>query len=93
MPLWTKTTRWRSQIEVGDEVEIRESTSSIQRPKWYRATVLEIGNEEDMTRELDGGADLELLDVNDAGKKVPLLLMKCRRQVCSISVCITSSYP
>ena len=82
VPLWTKTAQWRNQIKVGQEVEVRESTSLVQRPKWHRATVLAVGDENDMPRELEGGAELELIDVNDVGAKIPLNLLKRRRQVC-----------
>ena len=81
MPLWTKTAQWRNQIKVGQEVEVRESTSLVQRPKWHRGTVLAVGDENDMPRELEGGAELELIDVNDEGAKIPLNLLKRRRQV------------
>jgi len=84
VPLWTKTAQWRNQIKVGQEVEVRESTSLVQRPKWHRATVLAVGDENDMPRELEGGAELELLDVNDVGAKIPLNLLKRRRQVCCV---------
>lgn len=80
-PLWSKAARWREQIRVGDEVEIRESTSLVQRPKWHRATVLVVGSESDMPREL-GGAELEELEENGRGKKIPLLLLKRKQQVC-----------
>ena len=43
-----------------------------------------MGNETDPPREPEGGAVLELLDENDAGKKIPLMLLKRRRQVCAI---------
>lgn len=96
-PLWSKTVKWREQIKVGDEVEIRESTSLVQRPKWHRATVLAVGNEHDTPRELEGGAELELFVVNTVSgsggsgsghvshkrrRKVPLLLLNRKRQVC-----------
>lgn len=75
MPLWTKTKNWRELIKVGDEVEIRESTSLVQRPKWHRATILAVGGENDSPRELVGGAELEELDIKGDGKKAPLLLL------------------
>lgn len=81
-PLWSKTAKWREEIKVGDEVEIRESTSLVQRPKWHRGTVLALGSEDDMPRELESSAELEMLDVNEVGKKVPLMLLKRKRQVC-----------
>ena len=40
-----------------------------------------MGNEDDIPRELEGGAELELIDVNDVGKKIPLMLLKRKRQV------------
>lgn len=79
MPLWTRTAKWREQIKVGDEVEIRESTSLIQRPKWHRATVLLVGGESDTPRDLAGGAELESFDVNS--RKAPLTLLNLKRQV------------
>ncbi len=84
MPLWTRTADWRDQIKVGDEVEIRESTSLVQRPKWHRATVLLVGDGNDIPRELEGGAELEAFDVIGAGKKVPLIMLNRKRQVCRI---------
>lgn len=82
VPLWLKTSRWREEIKVGDEVEVRESSSMVQRPKWHRATVLAVGRETDPPRELVRGAELEALeDDNRSGKKVPLLLLNRRRQI------------
>jgi hypothetical protein len=81
VPLWSKTSRWRELIKVGDEVEVRESSSLVQRPKWHRATVLRLGMEKDCPRELVGGAELELLDDNGSGTKMPLLLLNRKRQV------------
>lgn len=81
-PLWTKVTKWREQIKVGDEVEIRESTSLVQRPKWHRATVLAVGSENDSPRELVCGAELEMLDLDGRGKKKrALMLLGRKRQV------------
>jgi hypothetical protein len=82
VPLWTRSANWREQIKVGSEVEIRESTSLVQRPKWHRATVLAVGGENEPPRELEGGAELELLGVNAVGKKIPLTLLNRKAQVC-----------
>jgi hypothetical protein len=71
---------------VGNEVEIRESTSLVQRPKWHRATVLAVGDENEIPRDLEGGAVLELLGVNAAGKNVPLTLLNRKGQVCVCSL-------
>lgn len=60
-------------------VEIRESTSLVQRPKWHRATVLLVGGENDTPRELHGGAELEVFDLNS--RKVRLMLLNLKRQV------------
>lgn len=81
MPLWSKTSRWREQIKVGDEVEVRESSSLVQRPKWHRATVLAVGREVDPPRELVGGAELEALEDNGDGKMSSLLLLNRKRQI------------
>lgn len=78
-PLWTRTTNWREKIKEGDEIEIRESTSLVQRPKWHRATVLVVGGENDTPQELTGGAELEVFEVNS--RKVPLMLLNLKRQV------------
>ena len=81
MPLWTKSKNWRELIKVGDEVEIRESTSLVQRPKWHRATILAVGDENDNPRDLVGGAELEELDIKGVEKKAPLLLLNRKKQV------------
>lgn len=80
-PLWTHTAPWRADVRVGYEVEIRESTSLVRRPKWHRATVLALGHEEDVPRKLEGGAELEALEEDGTGGKVPLLLLGRKRQV------------
>lgn len=84
-PLWTRTSKWRERIAVGDEVEIRESTSVVQRPKWHRAVVLAVGFEGEVPREIEGGAPLEVYDdgggEGKTGRKRPLLLMGRTRQV------------
>jgi len=80
-PLWTKTSRWRERIKVGDSVEVRESNSLAHRPKWYRATVLATGKETDSPTELTGGAELEMNEENEKGTKNPLLLLNRKRQI------------
>ncbi|KAL9189843.1 hypothetical protein ACHAXT_009518 [Thalassiosira profunda] len=81
MPLWTKSVRWRELIKAGDDVEVRESTSMVERPKWHRAHVLAVGNEGDDPRELQDSAELEKLEVDGLGRKVPLVLLKRKRQI------------
>ena len=57
----------------------------VQRPKWHRATVLVVGEQNDVPRDLEGGAELELSGLNAAGKKVPLTLLNRKVQVCVLS--------
>eukprot|EP00804_Cyclotella_cryptica_P029210 CCRYP_011647-RC/>CCRYP_011647-RC protein AED:0.05 eAED:0.05 QI:124/1/1/1/1/1/6/1079/1337 len=80
MPLWTKTSRWRDRINIGVEVEVRQTASLLHRPKWYRATVIAIGRESDSPRELLGGAELEMIE-DESGKQFPLKLLQRKRQV------------
>merc|ERR1712151_237232 len=61
-PLWSHTSRWREEIALGDEIEIREASSLVIRPKWFRAFVRELGKEEDSAREIVGGAQLEEME-------------------------------
>lgn len=91
--MWTKTSRWRERIKVGDQVEVRESNSLAHRPKWYRATVLALGKESDSQRDLLGCAELEMNEEDDKGGKHPLMLLNRKRQVCGF-VCqnISSLY-
>jgi ubiquitin carboxyl-terminal hydrolase 8 len=58
-PLWSRTKRWREKLKVGDAVEIRDSSSIVNRPKWYSGIVKQIGKPTDRARVIDGGADLE----------------------------------
>ena len=80
---------------MGDEVEVRDASSFVQRPRWFPAIVRQVGGENDIVREIVGGADLEHFDSLDVSgkkkKKVPLLLLGRTRQVsiCSyVIVCI-----
>ncbi|KAL7546415.1 hypothetical protein ACHAWF_009751 [Thalassiosira exigua] len=81
VPLWTKTDRWRERIKEGDEVEVRQSSSPVQWPKWHRATVVALGEETDARRALEGEAELELFEEDDTERKAPLMLLNRRRQV------------
>lgn len=79
MPLWSKTSRWRERIRVGQEVEVRQTASHAYRPKWYRAEVIAVRRESDIAPlEITGGAELELIG-EDA--KSPLKLLQRKRQV------------
>jgi len=81
-PLWSHSSRWRREIKVGDEVEVREASSLVTRPKWFRAFVREIGKEDDTPREIVGGAPLEELEncIDGSNKIVPLILLNSKLQ-------------
>lgn len=79
-PLWTKTSRWRERIRVGDTVEVRDSSSLASRPRWYRGEVKEIGRPDDPVRECSSGAELEEY-VFDGQEKGPLQLLGQKQQV------------
>ena len=88
MPLWSQAPRWRERVRIGDVVEVRDTSSLVQRPKWYKGVVKKIGKQGDPMRSLEGGADLEYypLDENakdDDGKvkELPLLLLDRGQQV------------
>jgi hypothetical protein len=78
MPLWTKTSRWRERVKVNSEVEVRQTASLVHRPKWYKAVVMALS---DNPKEITGGAELELIDEDASGKKIPLKLLRRKRQV------------
>ena len=61
-------------------MEVRESTSLVQRPKWHLGTVLAVSNENDVPRECEGGAELEMFE-DEEGTKRPLLLLNRKRQI------------
>jgi hypothetical protein len=95
-PLWSRTRAWREQVRVGDIVEVRDSSSIVERPKWYRGVVKKVGRPNDAVREITGGADLELFPTsltsrhllsdsadkkNTSGRKEPLLLLARTQQI------------
>lgn len=86
-PLWTHTNRWRENLKVGDQVEVRDTSSMVQRPRWFRGIVREISGVDDIVREVVGGADLEMVEdgkkINPDGtkKRSPLLLLERTQQV------------
>jgi ubiquitin carboxyl-terminal hydrolase 8 len=90
VPLWSKSGRWREQLKVGDFIEVRDSSSLISRPKWYRGQVKAIGQPNDPPRDLRGGADLETYPMigklAEAGSKNgdqhgPLLILGLKQQI------------
>jgi hypothetical protein len=81
-PRWSRSGRWRETIKEGGEVEVRDSSSIAERPKWYRGIVKKVGVPGDPTRDMSGGADLETFRVSsksDAQK--PLLVLGRQQQV------------
>ena len=89
-PLWSKTSRWRENVAVGTELEVRESASLMQRPKWFRAEVVHVSTEDAIPREIVGGAELEASEPDlrfgfepdgvTPRRKRPLLLLGRTRQ-------------
>jgi len=77
-PLWSKTPRWRDDIEVGDVVEVREAVSPADRPRWFQAVVRAVGKEDDPIHDLEGGAEVETQE--QEGTKA-LLMLGRKRQV------------
>lgn len=81
-PLWSRTDRWRERIAVGDIVEVRDSSSLAERPKWYKGEIKKVGRPNDPVREIKGGAPLEVYPVEgDESKKEHLLLLRRLQQV------------
>lgn len=92
-PLWTHSGRWREEISVGDSIEVRESTSQVQNPKWFRGIVQEVGGIDDSPQVIIGGAQLEKRENgvskgnNGTGtKKHSLLLLERTQQVCVLNI-------
>ena len=65
-------------------VEIRESSSTAQRPKWYRGMIRKVGGAKDAVLEIVGGAELEVMEKDDSktnGGTRPLLILNRTQQV------------
>jgi ubiquitin carboxyl-terminal hydrolase 8 len=60
-PLWTYCRKWREVISKGTLLEVRDSMSKADRPKWYKGVVKKIGGIYGPYKPIEGGADLELL--------------------------------
>jgi ubiquitin carboxyl-terminal hydrolase 8 len=84
-PLWTYTVRWRENIKIGQMVEVRDSTSPVHQPKWFRGYVRKIGKPNDKPRDLFGGARVEMLEKSQSttpnGKGRPMLLLGRTQQI------------
>lgn len=90
-PLWTHCRRWREGIANGTLLEVRDSMSKADRPKWYKGVVKKVGGVRGPYKPIEGGAELELLDgilgttcnANGNAEKnaATLLLMNRKQQV------------
>lgn len=86
-PLFSHTSCWRDDLQVGDMVEVRDCSSLVQRPVWFRGIVRAIGKDDDVPREIVGGAELEMLETTASTtegpteKWQPLLLLERTRQI------------
>ena len=61
-PLHTHCRRWREGLGKGAILEVRDSQSKVDRPRWYKAVVKKIGGRHVSSQKpIEGGAQLELL--------------------------------
>lgn len=79
-PLWSHSDRWRERIAEGKVVEIRDASSRVDRPKWYKGIVKRIGPKRTVMKKVTGGAELELIEGEGATNR-PLLLLKRVQQI------------
>eukprot|EP00978_Attheya_sp_CCMP212_P024303 scaffold76138_cov53-Attheya_sp.AAC.4 len=83
-PLWSQSNRWRENATVGTEIEIRDSSSLVQRPIWFKGIIRFIGEGNDAPRDTSSGAEIETHEqesgTSDEEKKM-LILLKRTRQV------------
>jgi ubiquitin carboxyl-terminal hydrolase 8 len=61
-------------------VEVRDASSLVDRPKWYKGVVKRIGPKRTVMKKFTGGAELELIEGED-GTNRPLLLLKRVQQI------------
>ena len=61
-PLWMHCRRWRESIATGTVLEVRDSLSKADRPKWYKGIVRKVGRPSGPYKTIEGGAQLELLE-------------------------------
>jgi ubiquitin carboxyl-terminal hydrolase 8 len=88
VPLWTHCHRWRQTITEGKLVEVRDTSSRADRPKWYKGVVRRVGSPDGRPEIIVGGATLELHDDPDGRRdeegnfiKKPLLLLQRTEQI------------
>jgi hypothetical protein len=92
--LWSKSSRWRESIRVGDTIEVRDSSSLASRPKWYHGVVRLVGQPSDPIRSMQGGAELETYDFDGSAhnnalspkpeinnQRMPLLILGRTQQI------------
>eukprot|EP00751_Fragilariopsis_kerguelensis_P010792 CAMPEP_0170769684 /NCGR_PEP_ID=MMETSP0733-20121128/7105_1 /TAXON_ID=186038 /ORGANISM="Fragilariopsis kerguelensis, Strain L26-C5" /LENGTH=1382 /DNA_ID=CAMNT_0011111289 /DNA_START=85 /DNA_END=4230 /DNA_ORIENTATION=- len=65
-PLYTHSGRWREGLKRGSVLEVRDSMSKADRPKWYKGIVKKVGGRHYepsslQLKSIEGGAQLELL--------------------------------
>ena len=60
-PLWTHCRRWREGLAKGALLEVRDSKSKADRPKWYKGIVKKVGGIRGPYKKIEGGAELELI--------------------------------
>jgi ubiquitin carboxyl-terminal hydrolase 8 len=80
-PLWSHSGRWRERLRPGDLVEVRDSGSIVERPKWYRGVVKQIGRPNDIPRPLTGGANLEEYSMKEGDERKPFLILGRTQQI------------
>jgi len=61
-PLWTHCRRWREGLAIGTLLEVRDSMSKADRPRWYKGIVKKIGGVNGPFNAIEGGAQLENLE-------------------------------
>eukprot|EP00980_Cylindrotheca_fusiformis_P028571 scaffold22612_cov138-Cylindrotheca_fusiformis.AAC.5 len=79
-PLWTHSERWRERIAEGKVVEVRDTSSRADRPKWHEGIVKRIGLQRTVMKKVTGGAEVELHRGKN-GEKKPLLLLNRVQQI------------
>jgi ubiquitin carboxyl-terminal hydrolase 8 len=84
VPLWSQSGRWRERLQIGDTVEVRDSSSIVERPKWYKGIVQAIGQINDPPRDLVGGAEVEhyacVINADEVERR-PLLILNRAQQI------------
>jgi ubiquitin carboxyl-terminal hydrolase 8 len=81
-PLWSHSSRWREKMADGKILEVRDASSHVNRPKWYKGIVRRIAIRGEKLKPVIGGAVLELFEIPKAQQngnknkdKRPLLLL------------------